>query len=73
MPFEVVNRGKCATCEESKQLDEMVRMESKGRYQCIDCEVEQENLNYFGDLKGASVMVAPEQSKTCKLLAWCFG
>jgi len=41
--FMIQNKGKCATCEDHKYLDTMVRKDGKkGLYECIDCKTEKE-------------------------------
>ena len=76
VPFAVENEGKCMTCEDVKPLDEMIRrFGKKGKYHCIDCEVEVQNDVYFEIPKGTNLLQIQkdDSGKVKRLIAWCFG
>lgn len=83
IPSAVFYKGKCATCEVIKPLDEMVRREgARGVYRCIDCETEVTAWSDAGALFAGPVHLVQalkediarrKARKLLKLMRWAFG
>jgi len=75
-PFQSLNDGKCSTCEESRPLDMMLRVDyKKGLYECIDCKVDKEEvrLSVYDNLQKRTVDLTINRGKLRKLIGWVFG
>ena len=76
VPFQSRNKGKCDTCSDDKPLDMMVRVNyEKGRYECIDCKVSKEEINFImkDESNHKQIDLTVNVSKIRKAVKWCLG
>lgn len=69
----IPQEGKCSDCKKDKPLDAMIRDDTgRGSYHCVDCEVEHNNEYYDNPFNDIEISEEVE-TRTRKLLGWCFG